>query len=178
MVRVKLENLTKRFGNVVAVDNLNLDIKDGEFVALLGPSGCGKSTTLLMIAGIYKPTSGYIYFDDEVVNDLPPRERNVGMVFQSYALYPHMSVFDNIAFPLKIKKAPRAEIEKKVREVARLLRIEELLDRRPAQLSGGQMQRVALARALAKEPSLFLMDEPLSNLDAKLRILMLSLIHI
>ena len=172
MVKVKLENLTKRFGKVVAVDNLNLDIKDGEFVALLGPSGCGKSTTLLMIAGIYKPTSGYIYFDDEVVNDLPPRERNVGMVFQSYALYPHMSVFDNIAFPLKIKKAPRAEIEKKVREVARLLRIEELLDRRPAQLSGGQMQRVALARALAKEPNLFLMDEPLSNLDAKLRILM------
>jgi len=172
MVSVKLENLTKKFGKVVAVDNLNLNIRDGEFVALLGPSGCGKSTTLLMIAGIYKPTSGYIYFDDVIVNDLPPRDRNVGMVFQSYALYPHMSVFDNIAFPLKIKKVPRSVIEKKVREAAKLLRIEDLLNRRPAQLSGGQRQRVALARALAKEPNLFLMDEPLSNLDAKLRVIM------
>lgn len=172
MVRVKLENLTKVFGKVVAVNNLNLDVKDGEFVALLGPSGCGKTTTLLMIAGIYKPTRGYIYFDDQLVNDLEPKDRNIGMVFQSYALYPHMTVYDNIAFPLKLKKAPKDFIDKKVREVARMLRIENLLDRKPAQLSGGQQQRVALARALAKEPQLFLMDEPLSNLDAKLRIYM------
>ncbi len=172
MVRVRLENLTKIFGKVVAVDNLNLDIKDGEFVALLGPSGCGKTTTLLMIAGIYRPTKGYIYFDDQVVNDLEPKDRNIGMVFQSYALYPHMTVYDNIAFPLKLKKAPKDFIDKKVREVAKMLRIENLLDRKPAQLSGGQQQRVALARALAKEPQLFLMDEPLSNLDAKLRIYM------
>ncbi|RLF22984.1 MAG: sugar ABC transporter ATP-binding protein [Thermoprotei archaeon] len=172
MVRVKLENLTKRFGKVVAVDNLNLEIKDGEFMALLGPSGCGKTTPLLMIAGIYKPTKGYIYFDDVIVNDLPPRERNIGMVFQNYALYPHMTVFDNIAFPLKLKKLPKKEIEKEVRRVAKLLRIEELLDRKPAQLSGGQQQRVALARALVKKPDLFLMDEPLSNLDAKLRVVM------
>jgi len=172
MVRVRLVNLSKYFGKVKAVDNLNLEIKDGEFVALLGPSGCGKTTTLLMIAGIYKPTKGYIYFDDQIVNDLPPKERNVGMVFQSYALYPHMKVYDNIAFPLKLKKVPKHEIDQKVREVARFLRIEELLDRKPSQLSGGQQQRVALARALAKEPQLFLMDEPLSNLDAKLRVTM------
>ncbi len=172
MVRVRLENLTKVFGKVVAVNNLNLDIKDGEFVALLGPSGCGKTTTLLMIAGIYKPTKGYIYFDDQVVNDLPPKDRNIGMVFQSYALYPHMTVYDNIAFPLKLKGLSKDYIDKKVHEVAKLLRIENLLDRKPAQLSGGQQQRVALARALAKEPQLFLMDEPLSNLDAKLRIYM------
>ncbi len=172
MVRVRLENLCKYFGKVKAVDHLNLEIKDGEFVALLGPSGCGKTTTLLMIAGIYKPTKGYVYFDDQIVNDLPPKDRNVGMVFQSYALYPHMTVYDNIAFPLKLKKRPKHEIDKKVREVARFLRIEELLNRKPSQLSGGQQQRVALARALAKEPQLFLMDEPLSNLDAKLRITM------
>lgn len=172
MVRVKLENLSKYFGKVKAVDELNLEIKDKEFVALLGPSGCGKTTTLLMIAGIYKPTKGYIYFDEEIVNDLPPKDRNIGMVFQSYALYPHMSVYDNIAFPLKLKKVSRREIDKKVKEVAKLLNIGELLNRKPAQLSGGQQQRVALARALAKEPQLFLMDEPLSNLDAKLRIVM------
>ena len=172
MVEVRLVDLCKYFGKVKAVDHLNLDIKDGEFVALLGPSGCGKTTTLLMIAGIYKPTKGYIYFGDQIVNDLPPRDRNVGMVFQSYALYPHMTVYDNIAFPLKLKKTPKQEIDKKVREVAKLLNIEELLDRKPSQLSGGQQQRVALARALVKEPQLFLMDEPLSNLDAKLRITM------
>ncbi|RLE70764.1 MAG: sugar ABC transporter ATP-binding protein [Thermoprotei archaeon] len=172
MVSVKLVNLSKYFGKVRAVDDLNLEIKDREFVALLGPSGCGKTTTLLMIAGIYKPTKGYIYFDERVVNDLPPKERNVGMVFQTYALYPHMSVYDNIAFPLKLKKVPKSEIDRKVKEVARFLRIEELLNRKPSQLSGGQQQRVALARALAKEPQLFLMDEPLSNLDAKLRVTM------
>jgi len=172
MVRVRLVNLSKYFGKVKAVDDLNLEIKDGEFVALLGPSGCGKTTTLLMIAGIYKPTKGYIYFDDEVVNDIPPKDRNIGMVFQSYALYPHMKVYDNIAFPLKLKKIDKKTIDNKVREVARFLRIENLLDRKPSQLSGGQQQRVALARALAKEPKLFLMDEPLSNLDAKLRVVM------
>ena len=172
MVRVRLVNLCKYFGKVKAVDNLNLDIKDSEFVALLGPSGCGKTTTLLMIAGIYKPTKGYIYFDEQIVNDLPPQERNIGMVFQNYALYPHMKVYDNIAFPLKIKKVPKKEIDKRVREVARFLRIEDLLNRKPSQLSGGQQQRVALARALVKQPQLFLMDEPLSNLDAKLRVIM------
>jgi len=172
MVKVKLVDLHKYFGKVKAVVGLNLTIDDGEFVALLGPSGCGKTTTLLMIAGIYKPTKGYIYFDDVIVNDLPPKDRNIGMVFQSYALYPHMTVFDNIAFPLKLRKEPKQEIRKKVREVAELLQISELLDRKPGQLSGGQQQRVALARALVKEPNLFLMDEPLSNLDAKLRVTM------
>ncbi len=169
-VKVRLEGLTKTFGRVVAVDNLTLDINKGEFVALLGPSGCGKSTTLYLIAGIYKPTRGYIYFNDKIVNDIPPKDRNVGMVFQNYALYPHMTVYDNIAFGLKIKKYPKDEIDRRVKEVARMLHIEELLDRYPTQLSGGQQQRVALARAIVKEPSIFLMDEPLSNLDAKLRI--------
>ncbi len=169
-VSVKLVNLTKKFGKVTAVNNLNLEIKKGEFVALLGPSGCGKSTTLYLIAGLYKPTSGEIYFDDRVVNDLDPKDRNIGMVFQSYALYPHMTVYDNIAFGLKIKKVPKQEIDRRVKEVAKMLHIENLLDRKPAQLSGGQQQRVALARAIAKHPDIFLMDEPLSNLDAKLRI--------
>ncbi len=169
-VSLRLVNLTKRFGEVVAVDRLNLEVRKGEFVALLGPSGCGKSTTLYLIAGLYKPTEGEIYFDERLVNDLDPKDRNIGMVFQSYALYPHMTVYDNIAFSLKIKKRPKAEIDRRVREVARMLHIEELLDRRPGQLSGGQQQRVALARALVKEPDVFLMDEPLSNLDAKLRI--------
>ena len=169
-VSVRLVNLTKKFGKVTAVNNLNLEIKKGEFVALLGPSGCGKSTTLYLIAGLYKPTSGEIYFDDRVVNDLDPKDRNIGMVFQSYALYPHMTVYDNIAFGLKIKKVPKQEIDRRVKEVAKMLHIENLLDRKPAQLSGGQQQRVALARAIAKHPDIFLMDEPLSNLDAKLRI--------
>ncbi len=171
-MRVTLENLTKYFGKVVAAEDVNLKIGDGEFVALLGPSGCGKTTTLLMIAGIYKPTRGYVYFDDRVVNDLLPKDRNVGMVFQSYALYPHMTVFDNITFPLKLKKVPKEEMKKKARKVAELLQIEELMDRKPAQLSGGQQQRVAVARALVKEPDILLFDEPLSNLDAKLRIQM------
>jgi len=170
MVSIRLENIYKKFGSVIAVENLSLEIRDGEFIALLGPSGCGKTTTLLMIAGIYMPTSGYIYFDDRVVNDVPPKDRNIGMVFQSYALYPHMKVFDNIAFPLKLKKRPRREIEERVRKVAKILGIDHLLDRRPSQLSGGQQQRVALARAIVKEPDVFLMDEPLSNLDAKLRV--------
>ncbi|HIC93436.1 MAG TPA: ATP-binding cassette domain-containing protein [Anaerolineae bacterium] len=136
-MRVTLENLTKYFGKVVAAEDVNLRIGDGEFVALLGPSGCGKTTTLLMVAGIYKPTRGYVYFDDRVVNDLLPKDRNVGMVFQSYALYPHMTVFDNITFPLKLKKVPKEEMKKRARKVAELLQIEELMDRKPAQLSGG-----------------------------------------
>ncbi len=172
MVEVRLEKLSKYFGKVKAVDNLNLEIKDGEFISLLGPSGCGKTTTLLMVAGIYKPTSGYIYFDDKIMNEVEPKDRNVGMVFQSYALYPHMTVYDNIAFPLKLKKLPKNEIRNRVLRVARMLGINELLERKPAQLSGGQQQRVALARAIVKEPDIFLMDEPLSNLDAKLRIQM------
>jgi ABC-type sugar transport system ATPase subunit len=171
VVRVRLENVTKVFrGGVEAVRDLNLEVKDGEFMVLLGPSGCGKTTTLLMIAGVYKPTRGYIYFDDQVVNDLEPKDRNIGMVFQSYALYPHMTVYENIAFPLKLKKLPKEEIDRRVREVASMLKIENLLDRRPSQLSGGQQQRVALARTIVKRPGLFLMDEPLSNLDAKIRV--------
>ncbi|OYT51738.1 MAG: sugar ABC transporter ATP-binding protein [Desulfurococcales archaeon ex4484_204] len=172
MVKVTLDNVSKFFGKVRAVTDLNLEVGDGEFVALLGPSGCGKTTTLLMIAGIYRPSRGRILFDNEDVTGLPPKDRNVGMVFQSYALYPHMTVYDNIAFPLKLKKVPKQEIDRKVRKVAKLLRIDNLLARRPGQLSGGQQQRVALGRALAKEPDVLLLDEPLSNLDAKLRILM------
>ena len=171
-MRVTLKELCKYFGTVKAVDRLSLDIQDKEFMALLGPSGCGKTTTLLTIAGFYKPTSGAVLFDGEKVDHLAPRERNIGMVFQSYALYPHMSAFENIAFPLKLKGVARKLREKKVREVAVLLRIEGLLGRKPSELSGGQQQRVALARALVKEPGLLLLDEPLSNLDAKLRITM------
>jgi len=172
MASIRLENLTKEFdrGRVVAVKDLNLEIKDGEFTALLGPSGCGKTTTLLMIAGIYKPTRGKVYFDDVCVNDVAPKDRYVGLVFQSYALYPHMSVYDNIAFPLRLSKIPKQEIKRRVHEVAKLAKIEELLDRKPGQLSGGQQQRVALCRALVKEPEVLLLDEPLSNLDARLRI--------
>ncbi|MET1101862.1 MAG: ABC transporter ATP-binding protein [Pyrodictiaceae archaeon] len=172
MVKVTLDNVSKFFGKVKAVVDLNLEVRDGEFVALLGPSGCGKTTTLLMIAGIYKPTKGRIFFDEVDVTDLPPKDRNIGMVFQSYALYPHMTVYDNIAFPLKLKKVPKNEIDRKVKEVAKLLQIDNLLNRKPAQLSGGQQQRVALGRALVKEPDVLLLDEPLSNLDAKLRVLM------
>ena len=174
MVKVTLEDVsyTYRSGRrgVEAVKDLNLTVNDKEFMVLLGPSGCGKSTTLLLIAGVYKPMKGHIYFDDKVVDDLEPKDRNVGMVFQSYALYPHMTVYENIAFPLKLKKLPKQEIDKRVREAASMLRIEDLLDRYPRQLSGGQQQRVALARAIAKNPAIFLMDEPLSNLDAKIRI--------
>jgi len=172
MVGVRLENLCKYFGDVKAVDNVNLSLGDGEFFALLGPSGCGKTTTMLTIAGIYKPTSGNVYFDEKIVNDLPPKDRNVGMVFQSYALYPHMKIFDNIAFPLKLKRMQSDEITRRVKKIAEFVGISELLDRKPGELSGGQQQRAALARALVKEPSLFLMDEPLSNLDAKLRVTM------
>lgn len=171
-MKVSLDHLHKYFGEVKAVVDLTLEIEDGEFVALLGPSGCGKTTTLLTIAGFYKPTAGSVLFDGQVVDDMSPRERNIGMVFQSYALYPHMTAFDNIAFPLRLRKVGKKEREEKVRAVASLLRIEDVLRRRPGELSGGQQQRVALARALVKQPGLLLLDEPLSNLDAKLRIVM------
>ncbi|MFA4646976.1 ABC transporter ATP-binding protein [Pyrococcus kukulkanii] len=170
MVSVRLENIVKKFGNFTALDNVNLEIKDREFMALLGPSGSGKSTLLYTIAGIYKPTSGKVYFDDRDVTELPPKDRNVGLVFQNWALYPHMTVYKNIAFPLELRKAPREEIDKKVREVAKMLHIDRLLERYPWQLSGGQQQRVAIARALVKEPDVLLLDEPLSNLDALLRL--------
>jgi multiple sugar transport system ATP-binding protein len=172
MARVALKNLTKRFGNVVAVNNLSLEIEDKEFLVLLGPSGCGKTTTLRCIAGLDTPDEGEIYIGDKLVNDLAPKDRNIAMVFQSYALYPHMTVFDNIAFPLKMRKLPMDEIEKRVKKVAELLRIPHVLNRKPGQLSGGEKQRVALGRAIVRNPDVFLMDEPLSNLDAKLRIYM------
>lgn len=172
MAGLKLKNLNKTFGDVVAVNNVSFDVKDKEFVVLLGPSGCGKTTTLRCIAGLETPDSGEIYIGDTLVNDFAPKDRDVAMVFQSYALYPHMTVFDNMAFPLKMRKVPEVEREKMVKQTARLLRITSLLDRRPSQLSGGEAQRVALGRAIVRDPRVFLMDEPLSNLDAKLRIYM------
>jgi inositol-phosphate transport system ATP-binding protein len=169
-MRVVLQGLTKRFGTVTAVDALDLEIRSGEFVALLGPSGCGKTTTLLMVAGIYRPTEGAIVFGERRVDHLMPKDRGIGMVFQSYALYPHMTVAENIAFPLDVgRHVAKPERDSRVREAAKLVRIEQLLERRPAQLSGGQQQRVALARALVKRPDILLLDEPLSNLDARLR---------
>jgi ABC-type sugar transport system ATPase subunit len=170
MARIRLENLSKNFGNVTAVDSVALEVDDGEFLALLGPSGCGKTTMLLMLAGIYKPTEGEIYFDDAVINDVPAQNRGIGLVFQSYALYPHMTVFDNIAFPLRLQKLAVAETRRRVEEMAKLVRIGDLLGRWPSQISGGQQQRVALCRSLVKHPHLLLLDEPLSNLDARLRI--------
>jgi multiple sugar transport system ATP-binding protein len=164
--------VTKRYGDVVAVRDLNIDIRDREFVVLLGPSGCGKSTTLNMIAGLEEITEGELWFDDQIVNALPPHRRDAAMVFQSYALYPHKSVYENIAFGLRMRKVDRHEIDRRVREAAGKLEIAHLLDRRPSQLSGGQRQRVALGRAMVRQPAVFLMDEPLSNLDAALRISM------
>jgi multiple sugar transport system ATP-binding protein len=172
LAKITLKTLTKRFGNVVAVKKLSLEAKDKEFVVLLGPSGCGKTTVLRCIAGLETPDEGEIYIGDRLVNGLEPKERDVAMVFQSYALYPHMSVFDNISFPLENAGVPRNEIKKKVEDTAKVLKIENLLTRKPKQLSGGQRQRVALGRAMVREPSVFLMDEPLSNLDAKLRVYM------
>jgi inositol-phosphate transport system ATP-binding protein len=172
MARVELKNLRKDWGGANAVSGLDLRIEDGAFLAVLGPSGCGKSTTLMMLAGIYQPSSGDITFDGARVNDVEARGRNVGIVFQSYALYPNMSVLQNVMFPLRFKKVEPAEAEKRAREIAALVRIDGLLDRRPSQLSGGQQQRVALARALVKRPHLLLLDEPLSNLDAGLRLTM------
>ena len=172
MARIEFRAIVKRFGDVVVIPSMDLMIEDGEFVALLGPSGCGKSTSLLILAGIYLPSGGELLFDDHVVNDVEARDRNVGIVFQSYALYPHMTVRDNIMFPLKFKKVPRDEALERTKAVADLVQVGELLDRRPSELSGGQQQRVALARALVKEPQLLLLDEPLSNLDASLRLTM------
>ncbi len=172
MPEIRVVDLKKYFGKVKAVDGISFQVRDGEFVALLGPSGCGKTTTLLMLAGIYKPTSGEIWFDDQLMNNVPPRYRGVGMVFQNYALYPHMTVYENIAFPLKAKGMNHDEIDSMVKEITKKLLIDHLLDRKPTQISGGQQQRVALARALVKEPKVLLFDEPLSNLDAKLRMMM------
>lgn len=170
MAQVVLKDLTKTFKNVVAVNKMNLEIKDKEFLVLVGPSGCGKTTALRMVAGLEESTDGEIYIGDRLVNDVSPKDRDIAMVFQNYALYPHMSVFDNMAFGLKLKKVPRKEIEQRVGEAAELLGLTDLLARKPKQLSGGQRQRVALGRAIVREPKVFLMDEPLSNLDAKLRV--------
>ncbi len=173
MAKIKFESVGKKYPNgFIALENLNLDIADKEFLVLLGPSGCGKSTTLNMIAGLEDVTDGNLFFDGEVMNTVPPHQRDVAMVFQSYALYPHKSVYENIAFGLKMRKFPKDEIDRRVRDAARRLEIEPLLDRRPDQLSGGQRQRVALGRAMVRKPQVFLMDEPLSNLDAALRISM------
>lgn len=173
MARIQFSGVGKRYPNgFVALTDLHLDIEDREFLVLLGPSGCGKSTTLNMIAGLEEITEGQLRFDDKVVNDVPPHKRDVAMVFQSYALYPHMSVYENIAFGLRMRKHDRTEIDHRVRDAARRLEIESLLGRRPNQLSGGQRQRVALGRAMVRQPLVFLMDEPLSNLDAALRISM------
>lgn len=172
MARVQLVEVTKRFGSTVAVDRVSLDIADGEFLVLVGPSGCGKSTLLRLIAGLEDVTEGEIYIDDRNVNDVPPKDRDVAMVFQNYALYPHMTVYDNMAFGLRMRKVPRDEIDRRVRQAAETLGLTHLLKRRPAQLSGGQRQRVALGRAIVRDPKVFLMDEPLSNLDAQLRVQM------
>ncbi|MBV8912964.1 MAG: ABC transporter ATP-binding protein [Acetobacteraceae bacterium] len=174
MARVELRDLVKRYGDHLAVDHVSLTVEDGEFVALVGPSGCGKTTTLNLIAGLLERTSGDIRIGERLVNDLDPKDRDLAMVFQNYALYPNKTVFRNLAFPLAMRKAPRAEIERKVREAARTLDIAHLLERYPRELSGGQQQRVALGRAMVRDPAAFLMDEPLSNLDAKLRVQMRS----
>ena len=170
MASVRFENISKVFDkNVTAVAEFDLEIRDKEFVVLVGPSGCGKSTTLRMIAGLERPTSGRLYIGDTLVNDVAPKDRDIAMVFQNYALYPHMTVYENIAYGLRLRKFPKRVINEKVREAARSLDITELLDRKPKALSGGQRQRVAIGRAIVREPKVFLMDEPLSNLDAKLR---------
>jgi len=169
MARIELDNLSKHWGSIKAVDAMNLTVSDHEFIVFLGPSGCGKSTTLRMIAGLEKPTTGVIRIDDQEVNDLEPGERDIAMVFQGYGLYPSMTVHDNIGFPLKIRKVPKAIHKTRILKAAQKVQIEDLLQRKPGALSGGQRQRVALARALVREPRLFLMDEPLSNLDARLR---------
>jgi multiple sugar transport system ATP-binding protein len=172
MAQVTLRKVVKRYDDVEAVSAIDLDIADKEFVVLVGPSGCGKSTTLRMIAGLEEITRGEIAVDGEVVNDVPPKDRDMAMVFQNYALYPHMTVYQNMSFGLRLKHFPKPEIEKRVQEAARILDIKELLDRKPRQLSGGQRQRVAMGRAIVRNPKVFLFDEPLSNLDAKLRVQM------
>ena len=173
MASLSLKNIHKAYDNgFVAVRDFNLEIEDKEFIIFVGPSGCGKSTTLRMIAGLEDITSGELWIGDRLVNDVEPKDRDIAMVFQNYALYPHMSVYDNIAFSLKIKKVPKEEIDRLVHEAAQILDIEHLLDRKPKALSGGQRQRVAMGRAIVRSPKVFLMDEPLSNLDAKLRVQM------
>ncbi len=172
MAQVLMKDLNKKYDEVHAVKDVNLHIRDKEFVVLVGPSGCGKSTTLRMVAGLEEITSGEISIGERVVNDLPPKDRDIAMVFQNYALYPHMTVYDNMAFGLKMRKFPKAEIAKRVHEAAEILGIQELLKRKPRQLSGGQRQRVAVGRAIVRHPQVFLFDEPLSNLDAKLRVQM------
>lgn len=170
MSGVRFDHVYKRFGNIVAVNNLSMEVQDKEFLVVVGPSGSGKSVTLRMLAGLEEITEGEIYIGDQIVNDVAPKDRDIAMVFQSYALYPHMTVFDNMAFGLRLRKMSKRIIEQRVHEAAKSLGIENLLDRRPRQLSGGQRQRVAVGRAIVREPSVFLMDEPLSNLDAKLRV--------
>ena len=181
MARIQLEDIGKVYpGGTRAVGHVDLEIEDGEFLVLVGPSGCGKSTILRMIAGLEEISEGKLYIGDTIVNDVPPKDRDIAMVFQNYALYPHMSVFDNMAFALKLRKVPKDEIRRRVQAAAEILEITELLDRKPKALSGGQRQRVAMGRAIVREPQAFLMDEPLSNLDAKLRVQMrteLSLLH-
>jgi multiple sugar transport system ATP-binding protein len=181
MASVTYRHVTKRFGDVVAVNDLNLEIEDKEFLVLVGPSGCGKSTSLRLLAGLEELTEGEIYIGDRLVNDVPAKDRDIAMVFQSYALYPHMTVFDNMAFALKLRSVKKEDIKRRVEEAAKALAIPELLSRKPKELSGGQRQRVALGRAIVREPAVFLMDEPLSNLDAKLRVearALLSRLHV
>src|SRR5215212_1890109 len=175
MAKVTVKNVYKIYrgekgGDVAAVNDVSLEIQDREFVVLVGPSGCGKSTTLRMIAGLEEISRGDIFIGDRRVNDVPPKDRDIAMVFQSYALYPHMSVYDNMAFGLKLRKVPKPEIDRRVKEAGDILGLGALLQRKPKQLSGGQRQRVALGRAIVRDPQVFLMDEPLSNLDAKLRV--------
>ena len=173
MAGLQLNNIYKRYaGGVTAVSDFSIDIADNEFIILVGPSGCGKSTTLRMIAGLEEISDGELYIDGKLVNDVSPRDRDIAMVFQNYALYPHMSVYENMAFGLKLRKTPKDEIDKRVKEAAKILDIEHLLDRKPKALSGGQRQRVAMGRAIVRNPKVFLMDDPLSNLDAKLRVQM------
>ncbi|MDR1574826.1 MAG: sn-glycerol-3-phosphate ABC transporter ATP-binding protein UgpC [Treponema sp.] len=173
MAKVELKGISKVYeGNVRAVDNANIVVEDKEFVVFVGPSGCGKSTTLRMVAGLEDITEGELYIDGDLMNDVPPKDRNIAMVFQNYALYPHMSVYENMAFGLRIKKVPKADIDRRVKDAAKILDIEKFLDRKPKALSGGQRQRVAVGRAIVRNPKVFLFDEPLSNLDAKLRVQM------
>ena len=178
MASVTLNEITKRWGDFTAVDQVSLEVRDQEFMVLLGPSGCGKTTTMRMVAGLEEPSEGEIFIGEKMVNDELPKDRDVAMVFQNYGLYPHMSVYENIRYPLKVRKVDKSLHAEQVRIAAEKVQLGHLLKRRPRELSGGQRQRVALARAIVRTPTVFLMDEPLSNLDAKLRVNMLSLIHI